>query len=76
MKLRNLRREIAALKPLVKWGMRINSRRYLPLADRLERLEEKERISARSLGVESADLGRGTGPSDKEPKCETLLMHC
>lgn len=35
----DLRREIEELKPLAKWGMKINSRRYLPLADKLERLE-------------------------------------
>ena len=36
------RREIEELKPLVKWGMRINSRRYLPLAAKLERLEQMQ----------------------------------
>ena len=34
-----LRQEIEELKPLVKWGMELNSRRYLPLAEKLERLE-------------------------------------
>ena len=37
-----LRRGIEELKPLVKWGMKINSRRYLPLAAKLERLEQQE----------------------------------
>ena len=36
------RREIEELKPLVKWGMQINSRRYLPLAAKLERLEQMQ----------------------------------
>ena len=43
----DLRREIGALRPLVDWGMRINSQRYLPLADRLERLERLENDLAR-----------------------------
>lgn len=66
---RRLESEIAKLKPLVEWGMKINSRRYLPLADRLERLETEHSRVSRAGGRSETAHGTDAGPtSPNDPR--------
>lgn len=53
--------EIAALRPVVKYAMSLNSRRYLPVADRLERLEAKL-LAWPGAGGKPGHLGRRAMP--------------
>ena len=60
---RELELEIAALRPVAAFAMALNSRRFLPVATKLERLETQ--LAAWPVGVESADLGRLAKPPNR-----------